>query len=212
MDLRTSWLAARGIKAASRRTALGLGLLVGVLIVSTVPVAAAVVPNGPDLTISIAGMAFDQIGPTDILWAPGETLTYTLTVRNTRQAVRLCEPAGDGTFKPICYTEFLGGNVSGVVVQDTLPGGIVFQSASGDSGFRCGLAAASSVSCSGGAIPEGGAAHISIVVIPPAASSVYTLTDTAVVDQAQTLDERSYANNSASLATTVWFCPPTCIN
>jgi hypothetical protein len=38
------------------------------------------------------------------------------------------------------------------------------------------------------------------------------LTDTAVVNPAQTLSERSYTNDSASQTTTVWFCPPACIN
>jgi hypothetical protein len=174
-------------------------------------VSAIVDPGAADLSVSIAETAVNQISSTDILWVPGETLTYTLTINNTAQSTRVCDPPGDGLLKPLCYTEVVGANVSGVVVQDTLPTGVAFQSVHGDSGFACGVAGGV-VHCTGGAISMGRSAHISIVVAPQAAAASYSITDTAVVNPNHTISERDYTNNTASLTTTVWFCPPTCIN
>ncbi len=89
--------------------------------------AATINPLGPDLTVSITGTAFNQFSNTDILWSPGETLTYTLTIHNTTQSVRVCQPADDLVLKPYCFTEVIGAAASGVVVQDTLLAGVTLQ-------------------------------------------------------------------------------------
>jgi hypothetical protein len=104
----------------------------------------------------------------------------------------------------------MGAAASGVVVQDALPSGVTVQAVRGDSGFLC-SAAGAAVTCTGGAIATGGRAQITIVVTLPDAAAAYMPTDSAVVNPARTLSERSYSNNSASQTTTVWFCPPTCI-
>jgi uncharacterized repeat protein (TIGR01451 family) len=72
---------------------------------------------------------------------PGQTLVYTLTVRNAGQVA-----------------------ANGVSVTDALPGGVTFLSAAGTNGFVCG-AAGQQVGCTGGTIAGGATAIINIQVL-----------------------------------------------
>lgn len=114
--------------------------------------------------------------------AANGTLTYTLTVNNVGR-----------------------GAAYGVDVRDLLPSGVTYESASG-SGFTC-APNGSVVDCSGGRLLAGGSATITLAVRAPGAAG--TITNNATVNPDQTIVETNYADNSASLSTTVNAPPPT---
>ena len=104
----------------------------------------------------------------------GQTLTYTLTVHDSGPA-----------------------DAPSVRVTDTLPGGVVYQSATPSQG-SC-AQASGTVTCDIGAIASGGGATVTIKVTPQTAGSI---TNSASVTSTGTVDP-SPANDSASASTTV---------
>jgi uncharacterized repeat protein (TIGR01451 family) len=95
--------------------------------------------------------------------AAGGPLTYTLTVNNTGTAT-----------------------ATGIKVTDTLPTGYVIGTVSATSLFTCGVAG-QTVTCTGGQVNAGASGTITINGTAPAVAS--TLTNTAVVDPDDTIDE-----------------------
>lgn len=140
----------------------------------------------PDLTIFKSG------NPGGTLQA-GDTLTYTLTVRNDGEAAT---PAG-----------------TSVVVRDVLPSNFVFLNATPGGGFADSYdQATNTVTFTGGSLNTGGSAVLTIVGRARAAGAVATVTNTAVVDPDNAIVERNSngnaeANNSASFTVNVQ--PPT---
>ncbi|GAC1320979.1 MAG: hypothetical protein NVSMB2_17330 [Chloroflexota bacterium] len=178
---------------------LALSTLAGSLLASAAPAAAAVNPAGPDLSLTMTQSA-TQINS-------GGALTYSLTVRNSAVYQRTCEIGPLG--KPLCYMEMVAGApVSGVVVQDTLPAGATLQSYTANGGFAC-TGANTLVTCSGGSLAEVETVTISLTVHEPtiAPGVNQTITNSATVNPSQSIDERTYANNSASISTTL-IAPP----
>jgi hypothetical protein len=165
--------------------------------ISALPAAAAIDPYGADLTIDMG------VSPNPV--TSGQVLTYTLTIRNTRLVVREFDPETHTTI-----TTTYGADVSGVTVQDSLPDGFPVVSVSGDSGFTC-TQASWRLTCAGGSIRSNGVAHITIGLGTPyvAPGTSLTVWNTAVVNPASTIDERSYANNSVTAKSEVWPC---CLN
>jgi hypothetical protein len=90
----------------------------------------------------------------------GAQTSYTLAIGNPGVRVRVCDTTG---LKPYCYYELDGSDAYGVVVQDTLPAGFSFVSASSDSGFAC-SASGSTVSCGNGTVYLGSTGHLSLNV------------------------------------------------
>jgi uncharacterized repeat protein (TIGR01451 family) len=103
----------------------------------------------------------------------GGTLSYTLSAHNNG-------PSG----------------ATGVTVTDTLPAGVVYQSATPSQG-SCGQASGT-VTCNLGALANGGTATVSIAVTPQSGG---TITNTATVAGAET--DPVAPNNGASAQTTV---------
>jgi hypothetical protein len=91
-----------------------------------------------------------------------------------------------------------------VVVRDVLPAGAVFQSASGNSGFVC-SAAGGVVTCSGGALAATATAQIVVNALAPTlqpGAGNQVLTNSVEVNPSQSINERTYANNAASVQVT----------
>jgi uncharacterized repeat protein (TIGR01451 family) len=97
-----------------------------------------------------------------------------------------------------------GSFASGVVVQDNLPPQVTFVSASGGNGFTCDNAG-SVVGCTGGLLPPGGSAQITIFGVVSGCAS--PLVNTAIVNPGNTIPESNFANNTASVVTTETGCP-----
>ncbi len=137
------------------------------------------------------------------------TPTATLTVVPTLDiAITKTAPATATTGSPISYTISVpvtgSGTASGVVVVDTLPKNdtvplVAFTSASGDHGFTC-TQSAGVVTCSGGSIPAGQTATITI---NGTVTGCGVLSNTAQVDPNNTIPETNEANNITSAGTTV---------
>jgi hypothetical protein len=143
--------------------------------------------------------------------ASGGSVTFNLTITNPTGRVQVCE-IDDSGLKPrrICYYEPVGAATSGVVLSDSLPAGATYQGATADSGFVCG-ASGTTVTCSGGHVAQDGVAHIAITAAMPALApggANQTLTNAATVNPSQTINERTYANNSASASVTDVAPPP----
>jgi uncharacterized repeat protein (TIGR01451 family) len=169
------------------------GALVLGLFGSALPAAAALDDLGPDLSLAMSSSA-TQV-------QSGGAIGFTLTVSNTTATVRDCEPSPYPGKPDRCFTYTAGGPVSGVVVQDTLPAGAVFQSASAGGGFVC-SASGTTVTCSGGALPKSGSTQITINALAPTlqpGAPNASLTNAATVNPSQAIDERSYSNNSAAV-------------
>lgn len=169
--------------------ALGLGLLTAGAVVAPAALAVGLPADDvPDLTISQT---------TSVTWSgssiqdPGGAVTYWLTVKNPSIQV----------WDPELHRYYPGGApVYGVVVRDTLPTGSQFVSASGDGGFGCSQASGV-VTCSGGTLPNGGTAHITINTNAPRVEGMYT--NTATVDPNNTIAERNENNNTTSTTVSV---------
>jgi hypothetical protein len=163
--------------------------------ISALPAAAAIDSSGPDLSMALAESS-SQV-------AAGGALTYTLTVRNTPVYERVCDLNQHG--KPLCTNEEVaGGPVGGVVVQDSLPYGATYVSATGDHGFTC-YAFGGVVTCNNGTLSDSDTATLSIAILAPTlarGSANTTLTDAAVVNPSQSINERDYSNNTASITAT----------
>ena len=113
---------------------------------------------------------------------PGGTVTYSMTVQN------------GGT-----------GDATNVDVQDALPAGVTFVSATGSNAFLCSNAG-STVDCSGGTLlgtvnngGSAGQATITITGTAPQATGV-TITDQATINPADAIPESDYSNNTASVS------------
>jgi hypothetical protein len=193
-----------------KRLALAAGLVVSSVAISAGPAAAST--GGQNVGLSVTASFPNAISPTDVLWVPGATITYTLTLQNnSNQQVRVCEVGPLG--KPLCFLEPQGVDVSGVVVKagppvlnpsvpSAPPAPAIVLSASGDSGFVCSVSGGA-VTCTG-ALPANGTAHVTIVVGLPSAAASYNITESASVAP-------NAVSTVVSQTTTVWFCPPTCI-
>ncbi len=134
----------------------------------------------PDLTLN-------KTGPTSV--APNAAMAYTLTVNNLGTA-----------------------NTSNVRVVDTLPTGVALTSTSTTSLFTCTSAGTPAthvtVTCDGGAVNQGQNATITLNATSPAATG--TITNTAVVDPDNAIQESNELNNtSATVNTSVGGPPPT---
>jgi CARDB/Domain of unknown function DUF11 len=130
----------------------------------------------------------------------GGQLTYALTITNTTSTWKECVESPIPGKPPRCVTQTAGWPVSNVALQDALPAGAVYQSASADSGFACN-AVGTLVTCLGGALPASGSAHITLFAAAPTlqpGAAKQTLQNTATVNPNQAIDERTYANNSVS--------------
>jgi uncharacterized repeat protein (TIGR01451 family) len=135
-----------------------------------------------DLTIS----KVDQPDPVN----PGQQVTYTITVQNLGQT-----------------------NSTAVTVTDSLPAGLTYGSAadttpSGPVGFVCNeTSPPGTIVCTGGAIPGGGSAQITLVAIVDNPCVVVSpVTNQASVDPSNTIAESNEGNNTASQATTILGC------
>jgi len=156
-------------------------------------------PGGASWTVTIRGT---------VTAANGTTLNNTADVSGN-QAVQSYETQGTGTTlvsaapsssladltvsiaapstaavsSPVTYQLTVnntgGANAQGITVQDTLPAGFAYSSASGSSLFTC-SAAGGIVTCTGGQISAGSNASITIAATAAAGSGSFT--DTAVVN------------------------------
>lgn len=133
----------------------------------------------PDLTLN-------KTGPTSV--ATSTNMTYTLTVNNVGTA-----------------------NASDIRLIDTLPDGVAFVSAETTSLFTCSpedpLTPPITVTCTGGAVNQGQNATIKINATSPATTG--QITNTAMVDPDDTIEESNELNNaSAAVNTNVTQNPP----
>ncbi len=128
-------------------------------------------------------LTLNKTGPTSV--GPNAPMTYTLTVNNVGTA-----------------------NATDVVVVDTLPAGVAFVSTETTSLFVCSTAGDPvAVTCEGGAVNQGQNASIKINATSPAGPA--TITNTAMVDPDDAIEESNELNNaSASVNTTVGGPPP----
>jgi hypothetical protein len=169
--------------------AFGLGLLAAGAIAPATFAFGLPPDDLPDLTVSQAASSADGY---DVGSYPGGPLNYWLTVKNPSIQV----------WDPELHRYYTGGApASGVVVSDHLPAGSQVLSASGDSGFSCSQSSGV-VTCSGGTLPNGGTAHITINTNAPTAYGNYT--NTAIVDPNNTIAERNKTNNASSLTVGVY--------
>jgi hypothetical protein len=136
----------------------------------------------PDLTLGLVA------SPNPV--PAGETVTYTLTVRNRRPG------GGFTTTGSLIPTQ----TATGVRVVHNLPSGITFQSATVEAGFTCAFAAPA-VTCTGGTIAPDRAATIRIA----ATAHPFSLprVSTAAVDPLNTILERDESNNGASVSVAI---------
>ena len=135
----------------------------------------------PDLTLN-------KTGPTSV--ALNTPLTYTLTVNNVGTA-----------------------NTANVRVVDTLPAGVTLSATPFEttSLFACSSAGTNpiTVTCDGGAVNKGQNATIKINAVSPLASPPTQITNTAVVDPNNSINESNELNNtSASVNTSLEGPPP----
>ena len=130
------------------------------------------VSNGGGL--SLPELSINKTGPTSVV--ASQAMTYTLTVNNTGNA-----------------------NATGIRVIDTVPAGLTAITASGTSLFECGVAG-QTVTCDGGAVNQGSNATITINATAPAALG--QITNTAVVDPDNTIEESNELNNTSALVNT----------
>jgi hypothetical protein len=169
------------------KLALGLGFVITGAVLA--PSALAFGPprdDLPDLTLSQTTSAWSTSA-----WGSGNfvdqggPVTYSLTVKNPSIQV----------WDPELHRYYTGGApASGIVVRESLPDGSRFNSASGDSGFSCSYAYGA-VTCTGGALQNGGTGHITINTNAPVLVATYPFA--AVVDPNNTIAERNEANNTA---------------
>lgn len=158
-----------------------LALAAGAALLSIRPAAAYV--TRPDLQVSLTR-------PANWSLTDATLQTFTVTVRNPRE------------WDPELHREY-GAPASGVVAQYTAPVYMTVQSVSATNGFSCAVAGRV-VTCTGGAIANGGSATITIVLKdspppPPFDSTAYCLEQhTAAVDPANQIVERDESNNSVS--------------
>ena len=137
------------------------------------------VSTTPTITSTpLPDFTISKTGPATV--AQGGTVTYVITVSNS------------GSF------------ASGVVVQDNLPPQVTFVSASGGNGFNCDQAAGV-VGCTGGILPPGGSATITIFGVVSGCAT--PLVNTAIVNPGNVIAESSFANNTATVVTTETGCP-----
>ncbi|HEY3063820.1 MAG TPA: CARDB domain-containing protein [Chloroflexota bacterium] len=165
----------------SAALALGLALLVAGAVA---PAALAYTPGPddlPDLTVSLTTSVASS---STNLSEPGGPVTYYLTIKNPSIQVWDAE----------MHRYYTGGApASGVMVRDWLPDGSQFLSASADSGFSCSYAYGV-VTCTGGALANGGTAHITInTKAPPLMAQYWTA---ATADPNNTIAERNENNNT----------------
>jgi len=113
-------------------------------------------------------------------------------------------PATVATSGALEYRITIGNDASdpanGVVVHDFVPAGASYRSATGTNEFLC-TYASGLVTCSGGSIPAGGSATITVKLWAPAVPGTYP--NQAIVDPANTIPEGNETNNASSLTTTV---------
>jgi len=172
----------------ARPAALALGL--GLVIVGAIAAPAALAYTRP--ADDLPDLAISQT--TSVTWGgssvqePGGPVTYYLTVKNPSIQVWDAE----------LHRYYTGGApASGVVVHDYLPDGSQFLSMSADSGFTCSRANLL-VMCSGGTLPNGGTAHITInTKAPPLMATYY---NGVTVDPYNTIAERNEGNNTSVLS------------
>jgi uncharacterized repeat protein (TIGR01451 family) len=138
--------------------------------------------NLPDLTIN-------KTGPTSVALAT--PMTYTLTMNNVGTA-----------------------NTANVRVVDTLPPGVTLAATNTfetTSLFGCSHNAPANpitVICTGGAVNQGQNATIKINAISPIASPPTQITNTAVVDPDNTIEESNELNNTSATVNTTLGGPP----
>jgi len=173
-------------------------LLLAGLLGTAVPTTslAAVYDMGPDLALTMT--------PASSQVQSGGTAALTLTVSNSTTTIRECEPSPYPGKPDRCFNEIAGGPVSNVVLQVNLSN-LIYQSATASGGFAC-SGSGTFATCSGGALPANGSAQVTIHALAPTlwvGGPTVTYYPSAVVNPSQTIDERSYTNNSASVSVTV---------
>ena len=109
---------------------------------------------------------------------PGGTITYNLSVSNIG-----------------------GGDANNILVRDTLPAGFTLVSTITNSGFIADTSTPGVVSFTGGSIPSGDAASLTIVGTAPA--SLNPLTNVAIVDPDGQITESDETNNTAEITTDI---------
>jgi uncharacterized repeat protein (TIGR01451 family) len=140
------------------------------------------VTNG--LGSNLADLSVNKTGPSSV--AVSGAMTYTLTVNNA------------GTQ-----------NATDIVVVDTVPAELSITSVSGTSLFNC-VAPTNTVTCTGGAVNAGSNATITISATAPAIiPTPDTVTNTAVVDPDNLIEESNELNNTSSLVNTQITAVPT---
>lgn len=145
-------------------------------------------PSNPTADLSVTKS--DNPDPVGV----GYALTYTLTVTNTGGCTitaKLTTASG----KQATVSQNAGVNASNVVLTDTLPANVTFNSASSGCTHSSGT-----VTCNLGTINSGSSTNVTIQVTPQAAA-VPSITNTASVTGAVT--DSNPANNSDSETTTV---------
>ena len=83
--------------------------------------------------------------------ASNGALSYTITVSNPQVPVRVCDVTDGPKPRVVCYWDTQSGPISGIAVHDTLPSGVVFNSASATNGFSC-APSGSVVTCANGSL------------------------------------------------------------
>lgn len=122
----------------------------------------------------LADLSIAKGGPTSV--PVSSPMTYTLTVNNTGTA-----------------------NATDIKVVDTVPAGLTAIGATGTSLFTCGVVG-QTVTCTGGAVNQGSNATITINATSP--NAVGTITNTAVVDPDNSIQEADELNNTSALVNT----------
>lgn len=133
-----------------------------------------VVPAGP----AMADLAVTKSDTPDPVFSGGLQLTYTITVDNN----------GPDT-------------ATSVVVVDTLPAGVNFDTATTNVGDCDTMAVAGEVTCRLGTLDTSSTAAITIVVTPDEVADATTITNTATVSATE--DDPVSENNTATESTTV---------
>lgn len=138
------------------------------------------------------------------------TATATTLVNNTTGgehadlSVTKAGPTTVGTSAPMTYTVTVNNtgnlNAMNVKVVDTVPAGLTGITAAGTSLFTCGVVG-QTVTCTGGAVNQGSNATITINATSPATAG--SITNTAVVDPDDTIEELNELNNTSALVDTL---------
>ena len=128
-------------------------------------------------------LTLNKTGPTNA--TPLGSLVYTLTVNNVGTA-----------------------NTANVRVVDTLPAGVTFDSAETTSLFSCSPSGTTTVTvtCDGGTVNAGQNASIQINATAPDTEG--TITNTAIVDPDNTIEESNELNNASATVNTTIGAPP----